>query len=41
MFHQEWGTRFVDAALRLQSHGTTVLLGTPFDVTGEVLPPYR
>ncbi|MGZ3686722.1 MAG: CHASE2 domain-containing protein, partial [Bdellovibrionota bacterium] len=40
LFRKEWGTRFVEAANRLQNKGTAVLLGTPFDVTGEVIPPY-
>jgi hypothetical protein len=40
MFRGEWGPRFVGAATRMESRGITVLLGTPFDVTGEVLPPY-
>ncbi len=35
----EWGTRFVKAAKDLETDGA-FLLGTPFDVTGEVLPPY-
>lgn len=40
LFHGEWGSRFVSAARRLESSGVPVVLGTPFDVTGEVLPPY-
>ena len=40
LFRDQWGTRFVDAAKRMEAHGTPVVLGTPFDVTGEVLPPY-
>lgn len=40
LFQSDWGTRFVQAATRLENHGTVVMLGTPFDVTGEVLPPY-
>ncbi|HUP57033.1 MAG TPA: CHASE2 domain-containing protein [Bdellovibrionota bacterium] len=40
LFKGEWGRRFVDAAVRMETRGTTVLLGTPFDVTGEMLPPY-
>ncbi|MCM2276729.1 MAG: CHASE2 and HATPase_c domain-containing protein [Oligoflexia bacterium] len=39
-FQGTWATRFVQAAQRLGAQGTPVLLGTPFDVTGEVLPPY-
>jgi signal transduction histidine kinase len=37
--HGHWNRRFVDAAKRMNSRGTVFLLGTPFDVTGEVLPP--
>ncbi len=33
-------TRFVEAADRLEARGVPVVLGTPFDVTGEVVPPY-
>jgi signal transduction histidine kinase len=33
-------TRFVEAADRLESKNIPVVLGTPFDVTGEVIPPY-
>ncbi len=33
-------TRFVEAADRLESRGIPVVLGTPYDVTGEVIPPY-
>lgn len=40
LFQTDWGTRFVQAATRLENHGSVVMLGTPFDVTGEVLPPY-
>jgi signal transduction histidine kinase len=40
LFQSDWGTRFVQAATRMENHGTVVMLGTPFDVTGEVLPPY-
>jgi signal transduction histidine kinase len=38
--HSEWGTRFVDAASRLDSQGIPLILGTPFDINGEVVPPY-
>ena len=31
--------QFIDTARRMQKAGRPVLLGTPFDVTGEVLPP--
>ena len=40
LFHDQWGTRFVESAKRMEARGIPVLLGTPFDVTGEVLPPY-
>lgn len=39
-FEKEWGQRFVDSALRLQTRGTPVLLGTSFDVLGERVPPF-
>jgi signal transduction histidine kinase len=32
--------RFVDSARRMQANGTVVMLGTRYDVTGEVVPPY-
>lgn len=40
LFRGEWGTRFVEASNRMEARGIPVILGTPFDVTGEVLPPY-
>ena len=40
LFQSEWGTRFVEAATRMENRGTVILLGTPYDVTGEVIPPY-
>jgi len=40
LYRSEWGTRFVKAANRLDARGVPVILGTPFDVTGEVVPPY-
>ena len=39
-FKSAWGNRFVRSANRLQARGIPLLLGTRFDVTGEVLPPY-
>jgi signal transduction histidine kinase len=39
-FHQEWGSRFLHAANRMEQNGSVVLMGTPYDVTGEVVPPY-
>ncbi len=40
LFRGQWSTRFVETANRMRQNGIPVLLGTPFDVTGEVLPPY-
>lgn len=40
LLRSEWGPRFVDSAKRLESKGIPVVLGSLFDVTGEVLPPY-
>ena len=31
---------FVDAAKRMQDAGTVVMLGTRYDVTGEIIPPF-
>ncbi len=39
-FQNAWGRKFVSAAKRLQASGTAVEIGTRFDVTGEVAPPY-
>jgi len=38
MVRGDWGVRFVNSAKRLEEKGAVFLLGTPFDVTGEVLP---
>jgi signal transduction histidine kinase len=35
-----WSERFVESAERLRARGTAVEIGTRFDVTGEVAPPY-
>lgn len=35
-----WSKRFVESAQRLQDQGTAVILGTRYDVTGEIVPPY-
>jgi signal transduction histidine kinase len=40
LFEKEWGLRFVDAANRMSARGIPFLMGTPFDVNGEILPPY-
>lgn len=40
LFIHEWGIRFVNAAHELESKNMPVLMGTPFDVMGEVVPPY-
>jgi signal transduction histidine kinase len=36
----EWGGRFVGVASRLETQGIPFILGTPFDVNGEVVPPF-
>ncbi len=36
----EWGGRFVGVASRLENQGVPFLLGTPFDINGEVVPPF-
>lgn len=40
LFRSDWAARFIRSAHRMRASGTPVLLGTPFDVNGEVLPPY-
>jgi signal transduction histidine kinase len=40
LMHTQWSKRFVEAASRMEAHGMPVMLGTPYDVTGEVIPPY-
>ncbi len=40
LFQTAWAKRFVDAANRMERQGVPVLLGTRYDVTGEVLPPF-
>lgn len=35
-----WGERFVNAASRLETQGIPFILGTPFDINGEVVPPF-
>jgi len=40
LFQSEWSTRFMQAATRMENRGSVIMLGTNFDVTGEVLPPY-
>jgi|GEM_PF-205259 len=40
LIRSEWSSRFIEAAHKIQENGGAVLLGTPYDVTGEVLPPY-
>jgi signal transduction histidine kinase len=37
---KDWVNRFVQAAERMEARGSVFLLGTPFDVTGEILPPF-
>ncbi|MBC7387477.1 MAG: CHASE2 domain-containing protein [Cryobacterium sp.] len=36
----ELGSRFVGVASRLEMQGVPFLLGTPFDINGEVIPPF-
>ncbi len=38
LLRKEWGTRFVKATQRLESHGSVVLLGTPYDLTAPPFP---
>lgn len=40
LLRSEWSARFVGVASRLETKGTPFILGTPFDVNGEVVPPY-
>jgi signal transduction histidine kinase len=40
LIRKEWGERFVSSVRRMEGAGTTVLIGTPYDVTGEIIPPY-
>jgi signal transduction histidine kinase len=40
IYTSAWSTRFLAAANQLEARGIPMLLGTPFDVTGEVVPPY-
>ena len=40
LFNGDWATRFTAASDRLQKAGIPFMIGTSFDVTGEVLPPY-
>jgi signal transduction histidine kinase len=35
-----WAARFVDACTRMEARGIPFMLGTPYDVTGEVVPPF-
>ena len=39
-FLESAGTSFVQSAQDIQTAGTPFLFGTPFDVSGEVIPPY-
>lgn len=40
IFATEWTGHFIQTVKRLEKQGTPVILGTPFDVIGEVVPPY-
>lgn len=35
-----WAQRFVDSAQRMESRGTAVMVGTRYDVNGEIVPPF-
>ncbi len=39
-FRSHPGQKFTEIAIRMERGGTPVIMGTSFDVTGEVLPPY-
>lgn len=36
----DWGSRFVSTASRLEMQGVPFIVGTPFDINGEVVPPF-
>jgi signal transduction histidine kinase len=38
-FDNQWSGQFLSSIQKMEENGTHFLLGTPFDVTGEVLPP--
>ena len=38
--HHIYGPRFLKAAQEMIDRGSVFLLGTPYDVTGEILPPF-
>jgi signal transduction histidine kinase len=40
LLRSSWSQRFVEAASRMDAHGIPVMLGTPYDVTGEIIPPF-
>ncbi|MBY0471281.1 CHASE2 domain-containing protein [bacterium] len=39
-FEPDYINRFVESVKRMEVRGIPFILGTPFDVTGEVVPPY-
>jgi len=39
-FESKYGKNFVETALKIKKQGITLLLGTPFDINGEILPPF-
>jgi signal transduction histidine kinase len=39
-FQGAWATRFLEAVHSMQRAGTAFVFGTPFDVSGEVVPPF-
>jgi signal transduction histidine kinase len=40
LFQKEIGKDFIQEAKNLEEKGTPILLGTQFDINGEILPPY-
>lgn len=39
-FKEDWGRRFVKTAKTFSQSGTPLVIGTPFDINGEIIPPY-
>lgn len=40
LFTENWGERFVSAANRMEMKGVPVIVGSPFEVSGEVISPF-
>ncbi|MBI3535890.1 MAG: CHASE2 domain-containing protein, partial [Deltaproteobacteria bacterium] len=40
IYQSKWSTRFIESVQRLKHKGIPFIFGTPFDVTGEVVPPF-